>query len=49
MRHSCFTTLLETDTDLKIISNIAGHLNVKTTEIYTDISTNILSKVKLPI
>jgi len=49
LRHSCFTTLLETGTDLKIISNIAGHSNVKTTEIYTHISNKILSKVKLPI
>jgi integrase/recombinase XerD len=49
LRHSCFTTLLETGVDLKIISNIAGHSNVKTTEIYVHVSTNILNKVKLPI
>lgn len=49
LRHSCFTNLLESGTDIKVISNIAGHSNVKTTEIYTHVSTNILNKVKLPI
>lgn len=49
LRHSCFTTLLENGTDLRIIQKIAGHKNVKTTEIYTHVSTNILSKVQLPI
>jgi site-specific recombinase XerD len=49
LRHSCFTTLLETGTDLRIIQKIAGHSNVKTTEIYTHVSNNILNKVKLPL
>lgn len=49
LRHSCFTNLLENGTDLRIIQKIAGHSNVKTTEIYTHVSTNILNKVKLPI
>jgi site-specific recombinase XerD len=49
LRHSCFTTLLESGVDIKVISNIAGHSNVKTTEIYTHVTTNILKKVKLPL
>lgn len=49
LRHSCFTTLLENGTDLRIIQKIAGHKNIKTTEIYTHVSTNMLSKVQLPI
>ena len=49
LRHSCFTNLLESGTDIRIIQKIAGHSNVKTTEIYTHISNNLLSKVKLPI
>ena len=49
LRHSCFTNLLESGTDLRIIQKIAGHTNVKTTEIYTHVSNNLLSKIKTPI
>lgn len=49
LRHSSFTTLLESGTDLRIIQKIAGHSSSKTTEIYTHVSNNMLSKVKLPI
>lgn len=49
LRHSSFTNLLESGTDLRIIQKIAGHTSSKTTEIYTHVSTNTLSKVKLPI
>jgi site-specific recombinase XerD len=49
LRHSCFTSLLENGTDLRIIQKIAGHSSSKTTEIYTHVSNQMLSKVKLPI
>jgi len=49
LRHSCFTNLLETGVDLRIIQKIAGHSNVKTTEIYTHVSNQLLSKINLPI
>ena len=49
LRHSCFTHLLESGLDIRIIQKIAGHSNIKTTEIYTHVSNNILNKVKLPI
>jgi len=49
LRHSCFTNLLESGVDLRIIQKIAGHSNVKTTEIYTHVSNQMLSKVNLPI
>jgi site-specific recombinase XerD len=49
LRHSSFTNLLESGTDLRIIQKIAGHSSSKTTEIYTHVSNQLLSKVKLPI
>ena len=49
LRHSCFTNLLENGTDLRIIQKITGHSNVKTTEIYTHVSTQLLNKILLPI
>ena len=49
LRHSCFTNLLESGTDLRIIQKIAGHSSSKTTEIYTHVSTELLNKISLPI
>ena len=49
LRHSCFTHLLESGTDLRIIQSIAGHNSSKTTEIYTHVSKKLLNKVVLPI
>jgi len=49
LRHSSFTSLLESGTDLRIIQKIAGHSSSKTTEIYTHVTNSLLSKVKLPV
>lgn len=49
LRHSCFTTLLESGTDIRIIQKMAGHSSSKTTEIYTHVSTALLNRVALPI
>jgi site-specific recombinase XerD len=49
LRHSSFTTMLESGIDLSIIQKIAGHNNPKTTQIYTHISNQMLNRIQLPI
>jgi site-specific recombinase XerD len=49
LRHSCFTNLIENNTDIRIIQKIAGHSNIKTTEIYCHVSNNLLKNINLPI
>ena len=49
LRHSSFTCMLESGTDISIIQKIAGHTSYKTTMIYTQISNQLLKKAKLPI
>jgi len=49
LRHSCFTYLIENGTDCRVIQKLAGHNNIKTTEGYMQVSTNVLSKLNLPI
>jgi site-specific recombinase XerD len=49
LRHSFATHLLEAGTDMSIIQKLLGHSNIKTTELYAKISTNLISKVKSPL
>lgn len=49
LRHSNATSLLESGTDIRIIQKLMGHNSGKTTEIYTHVSTGLLSKVCTPI
>lgn len=48
-RHTSFTHLVETGTDINLIQKLAGHSNVKTTLIYTHISHNLISKINSPL
>lgn len=49
IRHCTMTHLLEQGTDISIIQKIAGHSSPKTTQKYTHISHNLISKVNSPL
>lgn len=49
MRHCSFTHMVEAGTDIALIQKIAGHSNIKTTNIYLHTSHNLISKIKSPL
>lgn len=49
MRHCSFTHMVESGVDINLIQRLAGHSSVKTTNIYTHISHNLISKIQSPL
>lgn len=49
LRHAAFTHLTDQGVDIRAIQKLAGHKSSKTTEIYTQVSTQVLHKLPLAL